>query len=324
MAAGAEPVTVPTSADTARTPRATTVGRSPPNSTILRTSVPAIPVSSRSLPSQEPRMIAIMVAARVGAPSWRTVSSTLSLPVSGAPARKAMTTASSTSAKAVGSLRVSIRPTCGGHDEEDDDTHGSVLSSGPGQRRAQRGGEEQGAAAEPADGSGVGVGGDFFGTGDMTGHAEASETQHGVAECLPERALRRAVVEVGVHGLVGERGRAHRARRVPDTPATGLDQLPRRVRACRCRARPSGAVTCSGRAASASGRRPARSRARWTGRGRAGIRTRLLCGPIGAAARGRGPHGWVWRPAAGRPIRRRRRPWDPSTPPLMRLVRMRS
>lgn len=111
IAAGAEPVTVPMSAETARTPRATTVGRSPPNSTILRTRVPAMPVSSISLPSQEPMSTASMVAASAGAPCWITVSRTLLSPVSGAPAAIAMAMARSTRAKAVGSLRVSMSPT---------------------------------------------------------------------------------------------------------------------------------------------------------------------------------------------------------------------
>ena len=112
IAAGAEPVMLPHRMATANTPSATTDGRSPPNSTIRRTRVAAIPVSSMRVPSQEPSSTAIMVAARVAEPVCRTVVRILfSSPCSGAPARIAMPSASSASAKAVGSTRVSISTT---------------------------------------------------------------------------------------------------------------------------------------------------------------------------------------------------------------------
>ncbi|WP_231974056.1 hypothetical protein [Pseudonocardia sp. HH130630-07] len=111
-AAGAEPVTVPTIAATPSIPSATTTGRSPANSTVLRTRVFAIAVSRISDPSHEPRRMAIIVAASFVAPSCMTASRTPSSPVSGAPAANPIPTASPTSTNAVGTfpLRITATP----------------------------------------------------------------------------------------------------------------------------------------------------------------------------------------------------------------------
>lgn len=111
-AAGAEPVTEPHNAETTRMPRATTTGLSPPNSTVLRTSVLAIAVSCSRDPSQEPSSTAIMVEASVIAPSSYTVVSRLfSAPKSVAPATSATAVAMRNRAKAVGTFPVRMRTT---------------------------------------------------------------------------------------------------------------------------------------------------------------------------------------------------------------------
>jgi len=80
IAAAAEPVILPQRIEMAKTPSATTVGRSPPNSTTFRTRVAAIPVSAikRAEPGTEQDGRSWWAAGAPG-PVWSTACATLVL-----------------------------------------------------------------------------------------------------------------------------------------------------------------------------------------------------------------------------------------------------